>query len=238
MTPRVLGHALWRNDADRALEARVAHLLDKPGVTRWHWMVGDSIDDTEARLRAVANTEPRVSVFRHDTGRDADDPPTRFRRFSDTADALLDQVGPDVDRILIHESDLTSPRDIVTALAGTAHEAVAGWPVLPIATPPLFYDTWGYTAGGRHFTNWPPYHPVYRADQRFAVDTVGSCWTLPAWAVRDGARCHGRACHGLCAELRERGVAILVDPRVEIVQPPVLWTFAGPPLIVRPVEAD
>jgi hypothetical protein len=231
--------SFWRSDIERDLEARVAHLLAKTGIARWLWVVGDSVDDTEAHLRAIA-WPGRVTVIRHDTGIVGEDRETRLRRFSRTADAGLEHLHPEADRVLIHESDLRSPRDIAQRLAGERDEAVAGWPTLTIGTKTIFYDTYVYRAQGRHFEAHPPYHAVYRPDQRFAVDSVGSVWSLPAWAVRDGVRGGDHGALGLCAGLRDRGVTILVDPTVPVVQPFALWDPAfrglgdGPPGRVSP----
>jgi len=218
--------SFWRNDAARDLAGRLAHLLDKHALgeeVSCLWVVGDSTDDTEAVLRAVAHVNRRVTVVRHDTGIVGEDRETRLRRFSRTADAGLDLILPEDDRVLIHESDLRSPRTITQRLAGARDEAVAGWPTLTIGTQTRFYDTFVFRAQGVPFTGYPPYHAVYRPDQRFAVDSVGSVWSLPAWAVHDGVRGGDQGALGICAGLRARGVRILVDPMVPVVQPRALW---------------
>lgn len=217
--------SFWRTDVARDLEARAAHLLAKGGRgVRWLWVVGDSRDDTEARLRELAH--PAVTIIRHDTGIVGEDVPTRLRRFSRTADAGLAAIQPGDDRVLIHESDLRSPRNIVHALAGSSLEAVAGWPELTLAGRTILYDTWAYRAHGRKFDAYPPFNAVYRHDRRFEVESVGSVWSLPAWPLLEGVRCQDEGSVGICAGLRARGVRVLVDPSVTIVQPKHLW---GPP---------
>jgi len=226
--------SFWRSDADRQLEARVAHLLQKSARgTRWLWVVGDSADDTEARLRAYS--WPAVTILRYDTGIVGEDRVTRLRRFSRTADAGLALIQPGDDRVVIHESDLRSPRDVVTRLMGGPDEAVAGWPTLTLGGKTIFYDTYVYRAAGRQFEAHPPYHAVYRPDRRFEVDSVGSVWSLPARAILDGVRCDDTGALGLCAALRARGVRILVDPTVPVVQPLSLWTPAYAGLGPKPV---
>lgn len=219
--------SFWRTDVARELQARAAHLLQKSGRgIRFVWVVGDSGDDTEAELRKVAAARRDVTVLRHDTGIVGEDRTTRLRRFSRTADAGLDAIQPDDRRVLIHESDIRSSRDIVARLEGARDEAVGGWPVLPLPGKTIFYDTFVYRAQGARFLAYPPYHPVYRPDQRFEVDSVGTVWSLPAWAIRDGARGVDQGALGICDHLRLRGVRILVDPRVEVVQPVHLWEAA------------
>jgi hypothetical protein len=217
--------SFWRSDVARDLEKRAEHLLAKGGRgVRFVWVVGDSQDDTEARLREFAH--PGVTIIRHDTGIVGEDCDTRLTRFSRTADAGLDAIGPGDDRVLIHESDLRSPRDVVRQLAGGSDEAVAGWPTLTIGGRTIFYDTWAYRAQGQRFEAYPPYHDVYHPRQRFEVESVGSVWSLPAAAVRAGVRCQDGGSVGICAGLRKRGVHVLVDPTVTVVQPVRLW---GPP---------
>lgn len=214
--------SFWRTDVARDLEARVAHLLAKGGRgVRWLWVVGDSTDDTEARLRELAH--PAVTIIRHDTGIVGEDRVTRLTRFSRTADAGLAMIQPGDRRVLIHESDLRSPRNIVRALDGTPTEAVAGWPTLTIGGRTILYDTWAYRAEGHKFDSHPPYHRVYEPRRRFEVESVGSVWSLPAAPIMDGVRCEDEGSVGICAGLRARGVHILVDPTIPVVQPFHLW---------------
>jgi hypothetical protein len=92
--------SFWRTDVARDLEKRVEHLLAKGGRgVRWVWVVGDSSDDTEARLRELAHTA--VTIVRHDTGIVGEDRVTRLTRFSRTADAGLAMIQPGDDRILM-----------------------------------------------------------------------------------------------------------------------------------------
>ena len=217
--------SFWRTDVARDLDARAMHLLQKGGRgIRWLWVVGDSTDETESRLRTLAPPD-RVTILRHDTGIVGEDRVTRLRRFSQTADAGLEAIDRAADRVLIHESDLRSPRDVVVRLQGDAdEEAVAGWPTITLMGRSQFYDVLCFRARGRAFDAHPPYHDVYRAGQRFEVESVGSVWSLPAWAIRDGVRGGGHGALGICRGLRKRGVRILVDPTVEVVQPITLWT--------------
>jgi hypothetical protein len=220
MTTAIL--SFWRTDASRELRKRAEHLLQKGRLgVRWIWVVGDSADDTEDQLRRLAT--PAVTLIRHDTGIVGEDSDTRLRRFSQTADVGLDAVTETDRRVLIHESDLRSPRDIVSRLACADDEAVGGWPVLPMPGHPIFYDTFVYRAHGTRFKAYPPYHAVYQPDARFEVDSVGSVWSLPAWAIRNGVRGQHEGALGICAGLRALGVRVLVDPQVEVVQPVHLW---------------
>jgi hypothetical protein len=228
--PKVVLLSLWRDDAERCIQARMEHLLSK--ATRYMnlrlcWLVGDSSDNTEELLRRMAmETWVPVEVIRHDTGIPGTDERSRRRRLAETCNAGLDAVRADDDFVIIHESDLASPVDVVGQLVahGLAGRCpVAGWPVLPVTNPPLFYDVWAYRRDGKLFTNLPPYHDCYRADEPFEVDSVGSCWMMHAADVRNGARMDGMACVGLCDVLRSMGRRIWVDPSLIIAQEPTLW---------------
>lgn len=228
--------SFWRNDVARNLTARAAHLLDKTyPALEWVWIVGDS-DDTTAEalhdIQASAAVGLAISIVDiGDTGIPGDDPNVRLRRLSVTAQAGVDQVTPADDVVIIHESDIQSPPDLVERLLAIPQAVVGAWPVLGAA--PLFYDIWAYRGlDGEHFTNYPPYHPTYRADAPFALASVGTVWKFPAAAVQAGLRCATFGCVELCAGLRAQGYGVWCDPRIEVVQPLALWTAARFPVEV------
>lgn len=219
--PSVIMLSCWRNDVQRQLAQRAQHLLAKsyPNL-RWVWVVGDSQDQTaeELRYEMFCHNRNVTLVDIGDTGLTE-----RMRRFGTAAQAGLDRVLPEDDYVLVHESDLVSPPDIVERLLAPGHDVLGGWTVLGSA--PLLYDIWGIRGlDGAHFHGLPPYHHDYRPDAPFEVSSVGSCWLLPAAAVRDGIRCDTFGAVELCRGLRERGYRIWCDPRIEIVQPLALWT--------------
>lgn len=245
--PAVVMLSMWRNDAKRRLQERVTWLLSKTyPALRWVWIVGDSSDDTEAKLRELAVKHPageRVTIARRDTGIAGEDPESRIRRLSETANAWFDYVEEDDVYCLIHESDLVSPPNVVERLLATGKCPVAGWPVLEVNNERLFYDTFAYRCWGWRFGNRAPYHPCYRPDEPFEVDSVGSVWLFYAGDVRvksarpgaalrqdqDVARCIDRAALDLCAWMTAHGRSIWVDPSLTILQPASLWTMQAPP---------
>lgn len=255
--PAVVMLSMWRNDAKRRLQERVTYLLSKTyPALRWVWIVGDSTDDTEARLRELATKHPaggRVTIARRDTSIAGEDPESRIRRLSETANAWFDYVEEGDSYCLIHESDLVSSPDVVERLLATGKCPVAGWPVLEVNNERLFYDTWAYRCWGWRFSNRAPYHPCYRPDELFEVDSVGSVWLFYAEDVRvsgpgsakdvalrpaqdvalrqaqDVARCIDRGALDLCAWMTAHGRSIWVDPTLTILQPTSLWTTQAPP---------
>lgn len=227
--------SLWRNDAERMLDFRISHLLSKQSslaALRWVWVVGDSTDGTEDVLRQrAAQSGLDVTVIRHDTNLVGEvygpspNPQARMLRGCATFNAALDAVNAGDTYAMLHESDLHSPIDLVDQFVGSGLCPVAGWPILPIEVPPLFYDTWGYRGlDGERFSNYPPYHRDYRNDKPFIVGSVGSCFMMSAADVRSGVRCSLMGVVEICEQLRGLGRSISVLPNVVIVQPVNLWT--------------
>lgn len=224
---RVALCSMWRNDADRNLAARARHLLRK-AADRVIWIVGDSDDETFEVLSELAEQEPRVRLIEMRTGIEGTEFGCRLRRLSLTANqwfALAD--GPDgfPDYLIVHESDLVSPADVVERLlahAAVGRHCVAGWPVIRLGAQEQFYDIWAYRAGGVHFSAWPPYHAVYRPDAPFEVDSFGSVYMLPGEAARR-IEMGAEAVVDLCRQLREQGHRLWVDPTLTVEQPVELW---------------
>jgi hypothetical protein len=216
-TPRVVLMSLWRNDYKRRIGERASRLLDKtyPNI-RFVWVVGDSEDETETYLREVARFRPDrdITIIRHDTHIEGNDPSTRVKRISQTYNAGFDDVRDDDDYWCLHESDLTSPPDLIERFLGSGLCPVAGW----VTLDGMFYDTWAYRKDGRHFTNGEP-----RPSEPFTVDSFGSCALWHAGDLRAGVRTDSFDFVELCEKLRKRGWQLWVDPRIEIVQPHDLW---------------
>ena len=230
--PRVALCSWWRNDSARNLQQRAWRLLSKSyPAARWLWLVGDSSDDTYARLLEVAG-EIRpyrsVELLQIDTGICGEDPATRRRRLGATVNLVLERVREEDEYLLLHESDLVSPPDLVERFVEHAQSGrcpIAGWPILEINDHQVvFYDIWAYRSGGKMFSNLPPFSACYRPDAPFQVDSVGSVWMFDAADARRGARFGAEACLTMCAQLQELGRTFWVDPTLVVVQPRDLWT--------------
>lgn len=220
--------SFWRTDVGRDLTARAAHLLGKsyPGL-EWVWVVGDSTDSTYEALDGVCANHPsgdQVDIY--DIGPTptmVTDPNPRLRAFSRAAQRGLDSVWGDIETVVIHESDIESPPDLVEQLLAVDGDVVGAWPVLESRA--VFYDTWAYRGlDGEHFTNGYPWHRDYREDAPFEVQSVGTVWRFPAAAVRRGLACTQFGAVELCRGLRQQGYRIWCDPRLIVVQPRALWT--------------
>lgn len=230
--------SMWQNDAERDLETRVAHLLEKTSSAhpvRFIWVVGDSDDDTEARLRRLVRMrnhperEPvDVEILRNDTGIEGNDRATRQHRSSQTINAAFAALEDTDDYACLHESDLRSPPDLLDLFLEAAGGApIAGWPTLGGTGPRAqFYDIWAYRdLHGRPFDARPPYCRGYRRDRTFCVGSFGSAWMVPAEILR-GRQIERGAIVELCQAWRREGIELRCDPRIPIEQPTALWTPA------------
>lgn len=227
--PKVLACSMWREDAWANIGNRLRHLLAKaesyPNI-KFLWVVGDSNDETAAVLREQTAGRDDVTVLDiGSTGIKGDDMASRLRRLSVTANHYLKNVG-DADYVLIHESDIISPANLVNLLVANAeagHCPIAAWPVLEIRPNfKVFYDVFCYRKDGVRFTHMPPYHPCYHADRPFIVDSAG---TILMFHAEDAGNVlmDKRAILDLCWHLRELGRDIWVDPRIVVEQPVGLW---------------
>lgn len=226
--PRVVLCSMWRNDCARRLVDRVEHLLAKSEsypALRWVWVVGDSRDDTSHALAELSYGYPVQVVDIGDTGIEGDDAHSRLRRLSETANEYFNWC-ENADYILVHESDIASPSNIVNRLVAHAERGIcpiAAWPTLEISPGKvIFYDVFAFRKDGVRFTNEPPYHKCYRYPEPFQVDSFGTCFLFHA---EDAPLIHMReqAFLDLCLQLREQGRTLWVDPTLEVVQPYDLW---------------
>jgi hypothetical protein len=133
-------------------------------------------------------------------------------------------VRPEDDYLLLHESDLHTPPDLVGRFLKDGLCPIAGWITLTVNGYQMFYDTWAYRKDGQMFSNYPPYHPCYTPDQPFEVDSFGSCWLCYAEDIRAGARCERLAVLDLCRQFKDKGRRLWIDPTIPVVQPTALWT--------------
>lgn len=220
--PKVAMLSLWKDDTGRKLEERIDHLLAKSYANlRFVWVVGDSSDGTEDVLRAVAALDKRVTVIRHDTHIEVSDPDTRLLRMSQTANAGLQTVRKTDKYVVIHESDLITPVDVVEQFLATGKDVIGG----SVWLGDIFYDTFCYRKHGQLFSNSLPYHPEYVHDAiNEDMDCIGSCWMFPAAAIHKGLTCPRHGAVELCKGLKAMGYNICFDPRIRIIQPTDLFT--------------
>lgn len=216
--------SLFRNEPAAELATRIDHLLAKAGTNRWIWATGDASPDTYRLLKHRAALEKKsnkldIEVIKASSGIVGDDVLSSRARTAFTASAAFASIRDTDTLVLLHESDLLSPIDVIAQLLASGHLPIAGWPTIEL-TPnsPQFYDIWAYRdLGGRHFaaTQVRPRRPL-------RVSSFGSLWLAPAALVRN--RVLGPdAIVGLCREWTSEGVRLWVDPRVPVIQPVDRW---------------
>lgn len=227
--------SMWRNDAVRDLETRVAHLLEKTCEThplRWLWITGDNNDETCQRLGAAVTEWMHgrggrcpVTIIDADTGIVGEDPVTRRRRGSAAATELFRHIPAAATYVVFHESDLRSPANIVDRFLESGQgNPIAGWPTITLGGYKQFYDIWAYRdLHGRQFNPRPPYCKGFTTARPFRVGSFGSAWLVPGDLLR-GRRIESRAILELCETWCSEGVELLVDARIPIEQPQELWT--------------
>lgn len=230
--PPVVLCSMWKNELaqGRHLVDRVEHLLAKaesyPNL-RWVWVVGDSTDNTARALCELAyGYEVRI-VDIGSTGIEGDDAHNRLRRLSATANEYWNWIDGAA-YVLVHESDILSPHDIVKRLVGHAQAGrcpIAAWPTLEVRPGRrIFYDVYCFRKDGRQFGHVPPYHAGYVPNAPFTVDSFGTLFLFDA-ADAPHIHMHDRAVLDLCEQLRVRGRTLWVDPTLEVVQPHELWQY-------------
>lgn len=235
--PRVVLCSMWRNDLNRRLVDRVEHLLAKSETypnLRWVWVVGDSTDGTIQALSDLTTGYDNVRILNiGNTGIEGNDAASRLKRLSVTANEYfyeIDRYTIDFDYILVHESDIASPRNIVNRLVAHAEQGrcpIAGWPTIKLRGEQgvsYFYDVWAYRKDGVRFTHDVPYHKCFRYPEPFQVDSFGTCFLFHA---EDAPLIHmqEQAFLDLCRQLRAQGRTLWVDPTLEVQQPVDLWEW-------------
>lgn len=130
---KTIGLAAWKGDIAKHFLRRAEHLLEKQGVDGWIWIVRRTNDCTDRLMKALAEQSPTPLLVIEESWPASDD---RLLTLSVMADALLNEaLMRGAERVLYHESDLISPRDIAVRLsqvmeAGENRGAVGGWPCL------------------------------------------------------------------------------------------------------------
>lgn len=130
---KTIGISAWKGDAGRHLARRALHLIDKQGVDAWIWIVRRVNDCTDKMLEWVAeHSSVQIGLIVESW----EAPEDRLVRCSLVGDVAINAaIMRGAERVLIHESDLISPDDVVPRLAavldGGERRAVAGgWPCL------------------------------------------------------------------------------------------------------------
>jgi hypothetical protein len=130
---KTIGISAWMGDVGKHFFRRTQHLIDKTGVSAWIWIVRGTADCTTKALGFVQDNSPVPILVIEEPWQKPED---RILACSIVGDVAINAaVMRGAERVLIHESDLISPDDIVPRLAavldaGERRAVAAGWPCL------------------------------------------------------------------------------------------------------------
>lgn len=155
--------------------------------------------------------------------------PARFAQLSSIWNEMLEHVNRQDDAVVIVESDLIWDAETLKRLIWDA--LTVGGVVAPMVfeqDADYFHDVWAYRRRGRRFTNEPPYHPdLERMNGLMLMNSVGSCLVMPARIARLCRTTEEEELVGFCAQVRETGYSVWVDPGLRIQHPPTGQTGRG-----------
>ena len=225
MKPTVAVCSLFRNSAETLPAYRAAFESQVGDFDLFFSLVeGDSSDETWDLLRSWQSEDDRVLLTKHDVEPvvDFDD---RVRKWAMLANVFMEQASRrPFDHLLVCESDLCVPPDLVAGLLENGGDVVAP----SVFLGDLFYDTWGFRGlDGRRFTNLAPYHPDFRFNDVVELSSVGSTVLFSKAVLDAGIRMRGTYENGLlvgmCQDARARGFRVWLDSRFSVIHPTRGW---------------
>lgn len=174
---------------------------------------GDSTDDTcdeVARTLTTFGIEHEVVEFSHGVPEmGSTEAPVRIKAVSLAQDVALARVRGNDETVVYVDSDLLWSADVPVLLERRLLTEPAYGVLAPLVlVDGRFYDTWGFRAQGKRFTDLPPYHPAI--DWHGGVtplDSAGGMLVMRGEAARF-ALCSGTSMLGLCASVQKRGAGI------------------------------
>lgn len=146
----------------------------------------------------------------------------RFRQLAHVGKCIFAAIPEEADLVVYVESDLIwEPATLLaliervmngecSVIAPMVFLRRAGWPA------DSFYDGFCFRAEDRHFAHQPPYHPAYRPDRPFRVDSVGSCVVMRGEIARSLIFDEQTIFPDLCGQIRAGGDSVWVDPRCAV----------------------
>lgn len=188
------------------------------------WGEGDSTDETLERL-TWAYTYARWAITIVDCTHGGADYPSivieeRWKQLAHVGRCIWAAIPTDADAVVYVESDIVWQAQTLVTLIDrlTDYPAVSpmimlerkGWPV------GSFYDTFVFRKDGKHFGHHPPYHPCYRPDQPFMVDSAGSVMALRGDVARGLQFDEQTIFTDLCQQIYANGGSVHVDPRCRV----------------------
>ena len=208
---------------------RVADLAEAHRDVHVVAVYGDCVDNTAESLQAHADVRSiPLTLVSHDHGGPvygSTEHPDRLRALSGLANAGLDAVlsltkGACV--VLYVESDLIWDAQTVLRLMDKLDKTRDADVIAPlIFAGENFYDVYAYRGlDGLRFSPQKPYHHLLHHTLLTEVSSVGSCFVMEGWVLKDSRIRNEQALPGLWQQARKLGHRVYVDP-TEKVQHPV-----------------
>lgn len=186
------------------------------------WGEGDSTDDT---LKVLTAAKWRFKAQVVDCTHGGADYPSivlaeRFRQLASVGNTIWSAIPEQAEAVVYVESDLVWEAATLATLVErlTEYPAIGpmimldreGWP-----RKTAYYDVWATRQAGQHFEHRPPYHPCYRPDAPFMVDSTGSCMALRADLARKVYFPDADVFVGLSRLIYENGESLWIDPALK-----------------------
>ncbi len=184
---------------------------------------GDSTDATYQQLLAETFRRSNLGVCKLDHGGPAFgsiDNPTRWQNIARTWNGLFERIKNETfDGLIYVEADLIWEPDTMIGLLNDLQTVPAVAP-MSMHRQGFFYDTWGYRAGGMHFSANIPYHPmlnVLKPGELLQLDSAGSCKVMRAEVARTCRFSEQDAMLG--HDINAKGYSLWLDPQYMVVHP-------------------
>jgi hypothetical protein len=189
---------------------------------------GDCVDNTADALRVEALVHNlRLHLVEHNHGQGvfgSTEAPERMKALSGLSNAGLDKVcdlSQGNGKIFYVESDLIWNVNTIMRLCERLNLSVDADAIAPLVfAGEAFYDIWGYRGlDGTRFQPFPPYHPSLKEKGLTEVSSVGSCFVMEAWVLRDTRIKNDNALVGFWEAARANGYRIFVDAGEKVEHP-------------------
>lgn len=211
---------------DRYL-AQIDALWNAPGFRRHEltcvWGVGDSTDDTVARL-----LDPHLPVVATVIDVTHGGPvygsvvhPQRFKQLSFVCNAIWKYLPEDADAVVWAESDLIWTPETMIALLGRLERCPAVAPMIFHRDTQIYYDVWGCRKNGEMFRQHAPYFDGWPVNSNgmVQVDSAGSVLALRGDVARSVTWPEEDVIVGLCGQLYEQGRTVWLDTKLRVEHP-------------------
>lgn len=145
--------------------------------------------------------------------------PTRFKQLAWVYNTLWKALPEDVDVVGLVESDLIWDAETMVELVKQVGPYRVSAPMV-MHKDGRFYDTFAFRRNGQNFKNENPFHPMFNLKVRhYNMTSVGSVFFMDARLARQLYWPEKDVVVGVCEQIRELGVNIVLDSYLKVVHP-------------------